>query len=341
MTISQITEISIVIAVLTILVTTILLFYYRAGRSLTASPANGRFTTLNQYLSSVGRYIRRLNQSRSVAKSPYTLPTNESVIERPSLDTSARFEAIRDLYSRIGRNSRVAGIGLMVLSIGLLIFSVYSQYVIFEIDSVVAFAAALVLLLRDPRARVQVRVFDALMTSAHSMAEEFSESNLGFVYVPMGETVDDVVIVPNSQRSDSIGISNSNKMKLTPPGRTLAALFVREAGLPSLTTEALATNLPGILSEHFGLANSVQISEDGRKVEVTLGGASVECGCDEIQRGADGQGSIGCVVSSLLAVLYTCATGRQLTLDKCERDPETEMSRVVMSLGPRVSWGNP
>ena len=56
------------------------------------------------------------------------------------------------LYGRVGRYSRYAGIGFIVLSVVFLVIAVSDQFIVFEIDSIVAFLAAIVLLFKDPRA---------------------------------------------------------------------------------------------------------------------------------------------------------------------------------------------
>src|SRR2546425_265803 len=52
---------------------------------------------------------------------------------------------IARLYASVGRSSRTAGLGFGALSIALLILSVYNGFIVFEIDSIIAFLAAIVL----------------------------------------------------------------------------------------------------------------------------------------------------------------------------------------------------
>src|ERR1017187_7179133 len=70
------------------------------------------------------------------------------------------------LYKSVGRSSKFAGIGLGVLSIVFLLLAVYDGFFLFEVDSVIAFMAAIFLLFKDPRARVQSRVLDAMLLSS-------------------------------------------------------------------------------------------------------------------------------------------------------------------------------
>jgi hypothetical protein len=107
--------------------------------------------------------------------------------------------AFSKLYGRVGRYSRYAGIGFIVLSVLFLVIAVSDQFIVFEIDSIIAFLAALVLLFKDPRARVQARVFDAVMGSTDEAIGELSASDAGFTYVPAGNGVEMVVIVPDGR----------------------------------------------------------------------------------------------------------------------------------------------
>ena len=108
------------------------------------------------------------------------------------------------LYRGVGRYSRYAGIGFIVLSVLFLVIAVSDQFIVFEIDSIVAFLAAIVLLFKDPRARVQARVFDAVMGSTDEAIGELSASDAGFTYVPTGEGVEMVVIIPEVAKSAAL-----------------------------------------------------------------------------------------------------------------------------------------
>ncbi len=245
-------------------------------------------------------------------------------------------ESFAKLHSRVGRNSRIAGVGFVALSILFLILSVYDQFVVYEVDSVVAFIIAVVLLFRDPRARVQAGVLDAMQLSSSQAIAELASDADGYVYVPLGEDAEDVVVVATSSSSFSLskeGLRPSQK-RITPPGRALATLFLRESGLTHATMDGLAVSLPRIICENLGLADSLSIREKGDRVEVIMHGPASLCrqrsaGTDPASRGV-----VGCAVASFLAVLYSSASKRPVVLEDCAHDEATDTWSIGLNLGP-------
>jgi hypothetical protein len=278
-------------------------------------------------------YLRGKNQlrnrdSRSAGpNTPNGVAASSTPLEGPS-SPSTPFSALR---GRLGRTSRVAAAGLMILSILLLVFSVVVSSLIVEIDSVVSFLAALVLLFREPSARISARAYDALLLSANRSLSELSLRN-DLVYVPLGKTVNDVVVMSEHEKSTPTdGNPAAPILRITPPGRDLANVFMRESGLPRLTVEGLTATLPGVLCRDFALASSVRLSIGSDSVEATLEGAK-DCGCDLVSGEVKG-GTLGCMVGSLLAVLYSSATERKVVLERCRRGPENGQLKVTMRLG--------
>jgi hypothetical protein len=250
------------------------------------------------------------------------------------------------MYTRIGRYSRFAGIGFVSLSVFFLILAVYDQFIVFEVDSIVAFMAAALLLFRDPRARVQARVLDAMSLSSDQTIQELSVPvAVGFTYLQKGNGVEDVVVVPAVSTYYGLPsgpLASSPPMEITPPGRRLAELYKREAGLTDVTMEAIRSSLPEVMRENFGIARSVEIdsNDGGDGVKVLLHGASATCGCEEAEQAQSaGKGCIGCVVSSFFAVLVSTATKRPVSLQRCLHGISTDEWTVSMTLGqsPPVS----
>jgi hypothetical protein len=244
------------------------------------------------------------------------------------------------LYGRVGRYSRYAGIGFIVLSVLFLVIAVSDQFIVFEIDSIVAFLAAVVLLFKDPRARVQARVFDAVLGSTDEAIGELSASDAGFTYVPTGHGVESVIIIPESVKGAALPTgsprSSPSAEAITPPGRGLAKLYVREIGATQLTMDVLRASLPEAMRENFGLARSVDIVSTDERVDVTLQGASTTCTCGVGQKGPTSEGSVGCAVASFLAVLVSAATDRPVLLERCVREASTGSWTIPMRFGPNA-----
>jgi len=252
----------------------------------------------------------------------------------------ANLDVFSKLYGSIGRSSRYAGLGFIVLSIVFLVLAVGDQFIVFEIDSIVAFLAAIFLLFRDPRARAQVRVLDAIMESTDETIGELSTfSDAGFTYVPTGAGVEGVVVVPERLEEAIVpdgGRPSAPFRAFTPPGRRLAMIYAREVGLTQITMDVLSASLSGAMQENFGLADSADIVSTDDGVKVTLHGASTTCACETDQARSDPKGSIGCTLASFLAVLVSAATKRPLSLEPCVHDVSADSWTVSMTLTPSI-----
>ena len=234
--------------------------------------------------------------------------------------------------------SRFAGLGFVALAIIFLVISVYDQFIVFEVDSVVAFLAAIVLLFRDPRARVQASVLDATQASADRIIQELTRDLGGVSYVPTGAEVKDVVLsqinYPTSRLPNiTAGGLIHPLTTLTPPGRGLAELYSREAGLSKLSIDGLSASLQDILCGEFGIARSAEMKrETDDQISVILHEPSFTCTCSESP--AKDAGSVGCIVASSLAVLVSAAAKRRLSLSACTNDADSATWSVTMRLAP-------
>lgn len=253
-----------------------------------------------------------------------------------SQDTSSAILPV--MQKRRGRYSRLAGLGFIGLSVVFLILSVADQFIVFELDSIIAFIAAIVLLFRDPQAKVPASVFDATLVSSDQTIRELSAlGGAGFSYVPTGALVSDVVLVPSL--ADAPGLPKGEPQRppsstLTPPGLGLAVLYTRETGLTELTMDAIRASLPDVVRDSFGIARSVDMKEDGGRLRTTLHHTSASCTCADYP--ANPGGCIGCMVASFLAVIVTAATKRSLLLERCVHDPDADAWVITMNLGPIV-----
>jgi len=245
------------------------------------------------------------------------------------------------LFRSVGRRSRYAGLAFIALSIVFLVLSVSDQFVVFEVDSIVAFLAAIFLLFKDPAAKVQTRVLDAILTSSdRAITELATSSNVGYTYVPTGDRVEDVVVMPSNsvpaQPPDG-WTPSAHSLTITPPGRGLAALYKREAGLTLVTMDALRASLSETMRESFGLAHAVDIDSRDDGVTVTMHGASATCTCDDHRTAAGG--SIGCTLASFFAVLVTTAEKRPVSLGSCVHKIDLDSWTVPMSWWQRGKAG--
>ena len=237
--------------------------------------------------------------------------------------------ALRDLYVRVGRLTRTVGFLFIVASLVFLLLSLWSPNVVFQIDSVASFLAAMILLLRDPRSRAQTRVFDAIMMSTDmAIAQLSAQSGSSFIYTPEGKSVSEVIVVASAGDTLKPG-KTSPASSLIPPGRTLAELFVRESGMQELSLEGLKNSIEPLLTDNFGLADSVRLDITPERAAVELIRPATKCA----EGGTIPKGVIGCPVASFLAVLFAEASGRQVVLNKCEHDLAADQWIIAMEFG--------
>lgn len=238
------------------------------------------------------------------------------------------------LYRSVGSRSRSAGIGFVVLTILLVALSYYTQYIIFEVDSVVSFVVAIVLLFSEPRKRVQSRVLDAVLVSPEQTVLDLTAGRGPFGYFPRESGVYGTVLLPLSN-GESIQGPVVGAPGITPPGRALAELFVKEAGVLEPTLDSLEASLPQALTESFGLAGSVSLKRDEGSFTAILRSPSFQCNCGTEAPGKV-RGVAGCAVASFLAVLVCASARRPLVLEGCNLSPDTSTCTISMTLGARA-----
>ena len=236
--------------------------------------------------------------------------------------------SLSTLYRRLGKRQGVAGVCFVIASISFLILSVRYGSVVLEIDSVVSFAVAAILFLKDTKSRVQPRVLSAIVLSLGTTIAKLS-SRVGsrFVYVPMGKGVSDIAVVVSPE-----GLDNPlprDEFRLVPPGMGLAVLFSRESDGTELTSESLDYLVPSILKENFNLAEAVEVNSAGTRVEVVLHKPTLFCSCQKDETKISGV--VGCTVSSFLAVLYSHGNQRSISLNRCVTDAETGEWNISMN----------
>jgi hypothetical protein len=226
----------------------------------------------------------------------------------------------------------------VALGVFFLLLSVYDQFIVYEVDSLVAFVIGVVLLFRDPRARVEAGVLDAMLLSSNQTVAELASHASGYEYLPIGESVEDVVVVPTHSGffdlPTGILARERSKERITPPGRALATFFLRESGLTHATMNGLATHLPGIVHDSLGLADSLIIRYQGDRVEIVLRSPTTVCRPKSDKTGPRLRGVVGCTVASFFSVLYCSASKRPVLLEDCIRDEAEDTWSIVLNLEP-------
>jgi len=319
----QLALIAVSLGVMVFCVVLVLLLYYRGKNSGTTEGISAR---PQRSLTSRRLFARKApSVERSTDPIAFAPVTPQPPVEPTTFPR---------LNRRVGRYSVWAGIGFSGLTVVFLLLSASTQYIVYEVDSVVSFVAALILLLRDPRTRVQGKVLDAVLISSNKTMQELSGLEAeSYVYMPKGNAVSEVVVVPRNKPSLA---SMGQRVEIIPPGRTLAEVFTREAGVAHPTLEEVRASLPYVLRESLGLAESASVDVREDMVDVTILGSSVSCGCKG-KPGDQVSGSIGCTVASFMGVLVSASTKRPVLLGECIRDDSSGTWKIPMTLGQSPS----
>jgi hypothetical protein len=242
---------------------------------------------------------------------------------------------LADLYKRIGERQKAAGLGFVAASVVFLLLSVPLKSVVLEIDSVVSFAVAAILLLKENRSKVQSRVLTAVVSSlGTTIAELSSRAGSSYLYAPLGNTVSDVVVLGKPESSTNAGAGG--EFQIVPPGKGLAELFARESEGVSITRESLNNLIPSVINENFGLAEAAEVTSRNGRVEVLLRKPAIFCSCQKDE--SKSNGVVGCTISSFLAVLYSFGSQGPLSLDRCVTDLEARTWKISMALEVKAAW---
>ena len=261
---------------------------------------------------------------------------------------------------------------LLILSAGLLIVSYKYPNIVVEVDSVVAFCAALVLIYKDSTHTVQLRLVDRMLASSSETISGLSRRAFigsDFSYVSGGKNITDVAIVPrgsrtnngNGAQSSATSIMSSGKNVITyenkpiieeekgivPPGRSLAQLFLRELPMENPSLDDLIASVPQIFSQSFGLSQSsvmilknkedAETGEQYETVEFVISHPVLKDTCSTKQD-QDGQSnaSLSCIVCSLIATLICYTSMREVSVLECSRDLETDTAIIRFRLGAKT-----
>ena len=263
------------------------------------------------------------------------------------------------LRRRTGRKSRTGAIVLLILSVILIVISYLYPNIVVEVDSVVAFAAALVLIYRDTIHSVQLRVVDRILDSSHAEASQLASmmkfpSQSHYVHEMKGEKISDVfLVVPSSsslssrrpkedsgviQQADDNNNRQSETIELIPPGRSLAQLFLRELAKDSPNLQDLSNAMQPIFSENLGLSfeSSMKVtSPDSVSVRIIQPVLKSPCAQEGSGEGSPTEYSLVCAVCSLLAVLVCYASKRPVSIKSCYHDAKQRITSIEYHLEPK------
>ena len=192
------------------------------------------------------------------ARFKLNMPNHKLRAKRKLPDQRYQSGAVK-LRRKLGRSSRIGGWILLALSAGLLLISYRYPNIVVEIDSVVSFAAALILFFKDAVHSVPLRVVDRILESSGLLNEQFADflGATDYEYIPKGEKLADVklVLLKSETKAEQTMIhsspSQSTVIELVPVAQSLSQLFVREMGPVNHELASLVDAMQLVFSENI------------------------------------------------------------------------------------------
>ena len=118
----------------------------------------------------------------------------------------------------------------------------------------------------------------------------------------------------------SLVIHNPEGLSLTPPGQALADLFEEELGVPfsSMDLDELGSRLPSLLMKELGLVKGFQLDQLGNTIHVKIEGSALASLCGQIEEGTGICQTLGCPLTSAIAIILARTTHEPITIDAVE-----------------------
>lgn len=241
------------------------------------------------------------------------------------------------LHSRFGSKSRVAAVILLLCCIVLLIISYNYRNIVVELDSIIAFVAGLILLFKDQKHTIQLRIMNNALESSHAFMESAGIremiGNGSYKYVPAGKTISDVILKRLGEFSTDAKQDILGAVQLTPIGRGLAQLLVREMPVESPTVDDLLESLPSILTDKLNLAAGAKVFRGPDNLEFLLSQPTLMEECSN--SASDDFRSLYCQTCSMVATAVCHVSRREITIEGCDRNEELDTSTIRIRLGEK------
>ena len=260
------------------------------------------------------------------ARFKLNMPNHKLRAKRKLPDQRYQSGAVK-LRRKLGRSSRIGGWILLALSAGLLLISYRYPNIVVEIDSVVSFAAALILFFKDAVHSVPLRVVDRILESSGLLNEQFADflGATDYEYIPKGEKLADVklVLLKSETKAEQTMIhsspSQSTVIELVPVAQSLSQLFVREMGPVNHELASLVDAMQLVFSERLGLSTASRMEVDGERVTVDISKPLLKSPCTESKANSSDY-SLKCIVCSLLASLVSFYSKKVVRIEACHQE---------------------
>jgi len=150
------------------------------------------------------------------------------------------------------------------------------------------------------------------------------QSSLIFIPVTVNDTLPKREDVPDEKT-----LATSRGLFLTPLGLALSRLFEKELGISfaKLSLSDLTKQLPRLL-EKLGITKTASINVEGEKVTFETGNYIFKDLCMETRKLQRTHETVGCPFSSAIACALAKTTGKPVTIEQEEQNPDGETTTI-------------
>ncbi len=238
---------------------------------------------------------------------------------------------------------RVVSLGMLILGlISLLASAIYDSYVAAFVGLGLAFWGAL-FMVTAPTKYVKLELLTAASSQAANTEKTLNLSKTSHkgVYLPprlLQDYLSSLIFVPatddealpkQKEIPEEKTLRTPQGLFLTPPGQALSRLFEEKLGksFTEINLNQLATELPRLLDE-LGITKTALINVEDGKVTFETGNYIFKDLCLETQKFQRTHETVGCPFSSAIACALAKASGKPITIEKEEQNPNNETTTI-------------
>ena len=167
------------------------------------------------------------------------------------------------------------------------------------------------------------------------------------VYLPprqLKDFKDGKVLIPKNDESmltlehesveNTVFHENSGDIYLTPPGLNLTNLYEDTLGKSFVGTDThyLETSLPKLFIEDLEIAEDLNMTIEGNRIQVKIAGSPFLALCDKTDDLKNLCASLGCPLSSSIALAIARATSKPTIIEECTPEQKTRTLEMVFRI---------
>jgi len=243
---------------------------------------------------------------------------------------------------------KVVSLSMLILGLtALLASAIFDSYVTAFVGLGLTFWGVLFLVI-TPTKYVKLELLTAASSSEAANTEKMlnlAETNHKGVYLPpklLRDHLSSLIFVPATENEalpkreeipEEKTLGTPQGMFLTPPGLALSKLFEEEMGksFTRLNLNQVAKELPSLLDE-LGITKTALIDVGGGKVIFETGKYIFNDLCLETQKFKRTHDTVGCPFSSAIACALAKASGKPVTIEKEEHNPNNETTTIIYQI---------